>query len=84
MDEEYVKKSRLKSKEYYNNNREAVIKRVRAQQEKNKMDEMLLNLYELQKKGLINIHTANLNADQHKKLETRLLDRLKVLGIIEA
>jgi hypothetical protein len=45
------------------------------------MNEMLLNLYELQKKGLINIHTANLNADQHKKLETRLLDRLKVLGI---
>ena len=45
---------------------------------------MLKNLYELQKEGLINIHSQNLNADQHKKLEDRLADRMKVLGIIES
>ena len=82
--EEYVKKARQIAKNYYEKNREAVIQRVRATQDKNKINEMLKNLYELQKDGLINIHTQNLNADQHKKLEDRLADRMKVLGIIES
>ena len=82
--EEYVKKARLIAKNYYEKNREAVIKRVRETQDKNKINEMLKNLYELQKDGLINIHSQNLNADQHKKLEDRLTDRMKVLGIIES
>ena len=82
--EEYVKKARQIAKTYYEKNREAVIQRVRATQDKNKINEMLNNLYELQKNGFVNIHTQNLNADQHKKLEDRLADRMKVLGIIES
>ena len=82
--EEYVKKARQIAKNYYEKNREAVIQRVRATQDKNKINEMLKNLYELQKDGLINIHSQNLNADQHKKLEDRLADRMKVFGIIES
>jgi len=83
-DEEYVKKARLNAKRYYENHRQEVIKRVRETQDKNKINEMLKNLYELQKEGLINIHSQNLNADQHKKLEDRIADRMKVLGIIES
>ena len=75
--EEYVKKARQIAKNYYEKNREAVIQRVRATQDKNKINEMLNN-------GFVNIHTQNLNADQHKKLEDRLADRMKVLGIIES
>jgi hypothetical protein len=82
--EEYVKKARQIAKNYYEKNRGKVIKRVRETQDKNKINEMLKNLYELQKEGLINIHSQNLNADQHKKLEDRLADRMKVLGIIES
>ena len=82
--EEYVKKARQIAKNYYEKNREAVIQRVRATQDKNKINEMLNNLYELQKNGFVNIHTQNLNADQHKKLEDRLMGRMKVLGIIES
>ena len=78
--EEYVKKARQIAKNYYEKNREAVIQRVRATQDKNKINEMLNNLYELQKNGFVNIHTQNLNADQHKKLEDRLADRMKMVN----
>ena len=82
--EEYVQKIRNNSKQYYENHREAVIERIRKNQEKNKMNEMLMNLYELQKDGLINIHTQNLNADQHKKLEEKLMSRFQALGLVHS
>ena len=82
--EEYVQKIRNNSKQYYENHREAVIERIRKNQEKNKMNEMLMNLYELQKDGLINIHTQNLNAEQHKKLEEKLMSRFQALGLVHS
>ena len=82
--EEYVKKARQIAKNYYEKNREAVIQRVRATQDKNKINEMLNNLYELQKNGFVNIHTQNLNADQHKKLEEKLMSRFQALGLVHS
>ena len=82
--EEYVQKIRNNSKQYYENHREAVIERIRKNQEKNKMNEMLMNLYELQKDGLINIHTQNLNAEQQKKLEDKLMSQFQALGLVHS
>ena len=45
---------------------------------------MLNNLYELQKNGFVNIHTQNLNADQHKKLEEKLMSRFQALGLVHS
>ena len=73
--EVYKQKQRENSKRVYNNDKERIIARVRANQRRNQEIEQLERLHELKQQGLINFEKLNLK-DSHE-----LLNNLEILGM---
>ena len=73
--EEYRQKQRENSKRIYNNDKERIIARVRANQRKNQEIEQLERLNELKEQGLITFENLSLK-DNHE-----LLNTLEIFGM---
>ena len=73
--EVYKQKQRENSKRVYNNDKERIIARVRANQRRNQEIEQLERLHELKEQGLITFEKMTLK-DNHE-----LLNNLKILGM---
>ena len=73
--EVYKQKQRDNSKRVYQNDKERIIARVRANQRRNQEIEQLERLHELKQQGLITFEKLNLK-DSHE-----LLNNLEILGM---
>ena len=73
--EVYKQKQRENSKRVYQNDKERIIARVRANQRRNQEIEQLERLHELKEQGLITFEKLNL-IDNHE-----LLNNLEILGM---
>jgi hypothetical protein len=73
--EAYKQKQRENSKRVYNNDKERIIARVRANQRRNQEIEQLERLHELKEQGLITFEKLSLK-DNHE-----LLNNLEILGM---
>ncbi len=73
--EEYKQKERENSKRVYQNDKERIIARVRANQRHHQDIEQLERLHELKQQGLITFEKLNLK-DNHE-----LLNNLEILGM---
>ena len=73
--EEYKIKQRANSKRVYQNDKERIIARVKANQRRNKEIEQLERLYEMKEQGLISFEKLTLE-DNHE-----LLNNLEILGM---
>jgi len=73
--EVYKQKQRDNSKRVYQNDKERIIARVRANQRRNQEIEQLERLHELKQQGLITFEKLNLQ-DSHE-----LLNNLEILGM---
>ena len=73
--EEYIMKQRANSKRVYQNDKERIIARVKANQRRNQEIEQLERLYEMKEQGLISFEKLTLE-DNHE-----LLNNLEILGM---
>ena len=73
--EEYKMKQRANSKRVYENDKERIIARVKANQRRNQEIEQLERLYEMKEQGLISFENLTLK-DNHE-----LLNNLEILGM---
>ena len=73
--EEYKMKQRANSKRVYENDKERIIARVKANQRRNQEIEQLERLYEMKEQGLISFENLTLK-DSHE-----LLNNLEILGM---
>ena len=73
--EEYIMKQRANSKRVYQNDKERIIARVKANQRRNQEIEQLERLYEMKEQGLISVEKLTLE-DNHE-----LRNNLEILGM---
>ena len=81
LNPEFQEVRRAYSKKHYDNNKTAVIERVRRYQAKVQDLEQLERLHEMQQQGLIYVHAGELTQEQYDKYNNRLLNRLANLHL---
>ena len=81
LNPEFQEVRRAYSKKHYDNNKSAVIERVRRYQAKVQDLEQLERLHEMQQQGLIYVHAGELTQEQYDKYNNRLLNRLAHLHL---
>jgi len=81
LNPEFQEVRRSYSKKHYDNNKTAVIERVRRYQAKVQDLEQLERLHEMQQQGLIYVHAGELTQEQYDKYNNRLLNRLAHLHL---
>ena len=81
LNPEFQEVRRAYSKKHYDNNKTAVIERVRRYQAKVQDLEQLERLHEMQQQGLIHVYAGELTQEQYDKYNNRLLNRLAHLHL---